>query len=61
MGTMHAGCTVTGRRAPASLYDDHLATYTNEDSFDHSSAAGFIKLWGLPAVQWSKTRHKSSD
>jgi argininosuccinate synthase len=52
-------CTVTGRRAPRSLYDDDLATYTSDDTFDHSSAAGFIKLWGLPAVQWSKTRRKS--
>jgi argininosuccinate synthase len=52
-------CRVIGRRSPHSLYDDHLATYTSADSFDHSSAAGFIKLWGLPAVQWSKTRHRS--
>jgi argininosuccinate synthase len=51
-------CAVTGRRAPASLYDDGLATYTDEDTFDHSSAAGFIKLWGLPAVQWSKGRRE---
>jgi argininosuccinate synthase len=39
---------VTGRTSPYSLYDEKLATYTVEDSFDHKAAVGFIKLWGLP-------------
>ena len=47
-------CAITGRRSPLSLYDTGLATYDEGDAFDHDSAAGFIKLWGLPSVQWAK-------
>ncbi|MDX8359293.1 argininosuccinate synthase [Cytobacillus sp. IB215316] len=39
---------VEGRKSPNSLYDEKLATYSTEDEFDHSSAVGFITLWGLP-------------
>jgi argininosuccinate synthase len=47
-------CLPVGRRSPNALYDHGLATYDHEDSFRHSDAEGFIRLWGLPAVQWSK-------
>lgn len=40
--------TVVGRKSPHSLYDESLATYTIEDKFDHKSAEGFIKCFGLP-------------
>lgn len=39
---------VEGRKSPNSLYNEKLATYTVEDEFNHSSAVGFIELWGLP-------------
>ncbi|MEK4521954.1 argininosuccinate synthase [Psychrobacillus sp. FSL W7-1457] len=39
---------VEGRKSPNSLYNEKLATYTAEDEFNHSSAVGFIELWGLP-------------
>ncbi|MUK86902.1 argininosuccinate synthase [Ornithinibacillus sp. L9] len=39
---------VIGRKSSHSLYDFDLATYNKEDAFDHESALGFIKLWGLP-------------
>ncbi|HEX5465603.1 MAG TPA: argininosuccinate synthase [Candidatus Limnocylindrales bacterium] len=42
------GLTVTGRRSDQSLYDRALATYEAEDRFDHASAVGFIKIFGLP-------------
>jgi argininosuccinate synthase len=42
------GCRVVGRRSPLALYDHGLATYDAGDRFDHASAEGFIKLWGLP-------------
>jgi argininosuccinate synthase len=48
-------CAVTGRAAPKSLYDHGLATYDKGDVFRHEDAAGFIRLWGLPAKQWAKT------
>jgi argininosuccinate synthase len=42
------GATVVGRRSRFALYDMKLATYTPEDSFDHTAAEGFIKIWSLP-------------
>ena len=41
-------CTVSGRRSDRPLYDKSLATYDAGDLFDHSAAAGFIRLWSLP-------------
>ena len=41
-------CVVTGRRSGRPLYDKSLATYDVGDLFDHTAAAGFIKLWSLP-------------
>ncbi|MFW6264538.1 MAG: argininosuccinate synthase [Bacillota bacterium] len=40
--------TVVGRKSKSSLYKYDLATYDEADVFDHKSAEGFIKLWGLP-------------
>jgi argininosuccinate synthase len=39
---------IAGRTSPYSLYDTKLATYTEEDSFDHKSSVGFIQIYGLP-------------
>ncbi|OIJ10936.1 argininosuccinate synthase [Anaerobacillus arseniciselenatis] len=49
---------VEGRKSEFSLYDEKLATYTNEDEFDHSAAVGFIKLWGLPTKVHSMVTKK---
>ena len=38
---------VVGRKAPLQLYQLSLATYGKGDVFDQTSAAGFIKLWGM--------------
>ncbi len=43
-----------GRRSDYSLYSYKLATYTNEDEFSHTAAAGFIELWGLPIEMWAR-------
>jgi len=40
--------TVVGRQAPKALYNHGLATYDRSDEFDHGSAEGFIKIYGLP-------------
>lgn len=46
--TLHGGrATVTGRRSEQSLYDFNLATYDAGDTFDQSSARGFIEITGL--------------
>ncbi len=39
---------MAGRKSPNSLYQEKLATYSAGDTFDHTAANGFIKLWGLP-------------
>ncbi|MFH1868954.1 MAG: argininosuccinate synthase [Candidatus Omnitrophota bacterium] len=41
-------CVVAGRKSKFSLYKEELATYSEKDTFDHKSAEGFIKIWGLP-------------
>ena len=43
------GCMPVARRSASSLYDTALATYDEGDTFDQSDAAGFVRLWGLPA------------
>ena len=50
---------VVGRRSDLSLYDRALATYDAEDRFDHASAVGFIKIFGLPLVT-EAARHGSA-
>lgn len=47
---LHAGqVTVNGRRSSESLYDFNLATYDTGDTFDQTSAKGFVQLHGLSA------------
>jgi argininosuccinate synthase len=45
---------VVGRRSDRGLYDHDLATYDEEDQFDHTKAEGFVKLWGLPTKVWAQ-------
>lgn len=39
---------VAGRKADQSLYQEKLATYGRDDTFDHDAALGFIKIAGMP-------------
>lgn len=45
---------VAGRRSVYSLYNAQLATYTEEDTFNHKASEGFITIYGLPV----KTYHQ---
>ena len=45
---------VEGRRSPRALYSYDLATYESRDAFDHTAAAGFVRLWGLPLKVWAE-------
>ncbi len=47
-------CRVVGRKSPFALYDQGLATYDEGDTFDHTAAEGFIKIWGLPVETAAK-------
>jgi len=52
---LHKGnAQVVGRQSPRSLYQLDLATYKDEDAFDHKASEGFIKIWGLPLQVNSK-------
>jgi argininosuccinate synthase len=50
-----------GRKSEQSLYDLDLATYSPDDAFDHKSAVGFIKLWGLPTKVYSKVNKAAEE
>ena len=41
-------CTVAGRTSPHSLYDERFVTFGEDDVYQQSDAAGFIRLYGLP-------------
>lgn len=51
--------TVLSRNSVFSLYNKELATYTNEDTFDHKASEGFIKLFGLPYKTMSEIKLKN--
>jgi argininosuccinate synthase len=44
---------IEGRRSPKALYDYGLATYDASDTFRHSDAEGFVRLWGLGVQTWA--------
>jgi argininosuccinate synthase len=52
---------VVGRKSESSLYDENLATYGTEDTFDHQAAIGFVKLWGLPTKVFVQTNKDQLD
>lgn len=54
-------CTVNGRKSPQSLYNENLATYTADDTFDHDAAVGFIKLWGLPTKVYAQVNRDNAS
>ncbi len=51
-------CRVVGRKSDFALYDHGLATYDAGDTFDHSAAEGFIKIWGLPVETAAKNARR---
>jgi argininosuccinate synthase len=51
---------VVGRRSPVALYDHGLATYDGTDTFRHSDAEGFVRLWGLGVATWAARQGASN-
>jgi len=47
---------IQSRSSVYSLYNMQLATYTNEDTFDHKASDGFIKIYGLPYKTMSQIK-----
>jgi argininosuccinate synthase len=54
-------CQVVGRRSPRALYDRALATYGGGDRFDHASADGFLRIWGLPVEIAARAGRDTAD
>jgi len=48
---------VAGRKSVFSLYSANLATYTEEDQFDHKASEGFIKIFGLPVRTYHQVQN----
>ncbi|MEE9224700.1 MAG: argininosuccinate synthase [Bacteroidota bacterium] len=51
---------ISGRCSPYSLYDHSLATYSEQDQFDHSASEGFIKIFSLPLRTYFQVGRNSS-
>src|SRR5688572_33499321 len=43
------GISVAGRSSLHALYDERFVTFGEDDVYQQSDAAGFIRLFGLPA------------
>jgi argininosuccinate synthase len=41
--------TIAGRKSSQALYDEQVVTFGEDDVYEQSDAAGFIRLFGLPA------------
>ncbi len=50
---------VIGRESERnSLYREDLATYSNDDEFNHKKAEGFIYMWGMANKIWAELNSK---
>ncbi len=60
---LHKGnAFVVGRSSSKdSLYREDLATYSNNDNFQHESAEGFIYMWGMSNKIWAESKSKESN
>ena len=50
---------VLSRSSQYSLYDKALASYSEEDSFDHLAGEGFSKIFSLPLRTIARSKQKS--
>ena len=41
-------CSPAGAKSPYSLYDEDIATFSEDEVYDQKDSAGFINLFGLP-------------
>ncbi len=52
---------IAGRTSPNSLYDLKLATYTDEDQFNHQAGEGFITIYSLPVKTFYQVNKESAE
>ncbi len=53
--------SISGRSSVHSLYNQRLATYTEEDTFDHNASSGFIKIFGLPVKTYHQVQREAAE
>ena len=54
--------TVIGRISENnSLYREDLATYSQDDIFNHTNAEGFIYMWGMSNKIWAELNSKKNN
>ncbi len=53
--------TVFSRESQYSLYSELLATYTEEDTYNHKDSEGFINIYGLPYKTMSGVYNKANE
>ena len=60
---LHKGnATVIGRFSENnSLYREDLATYSQNDVFNHKQAEGFIYMWGMSNKIWAELNLKKDN
>ncbi len=52
---------IQGRKSSInSLYSSDISTYGSNDKFDHTSAEGFIYIWGLANRIWASVTRKKN-
>ena len=50
-----------GTTSPYSLYDEDIATFSEDEVYDQKDAAGFINLFGLPLKVRAQMLKKVKD
>ena len=53
--------TVQSRKSDYSLYNHNLATYTEEDTFNHKDSEGFINIFSLPYKTIATTKQEMKN
>ncbi len=55
-------CSPAGAKSPYSLYDEEIATFSEDEVYNQKDAEGFINLFGLPLkVRASKLANKKDN
>ncbi|HEX9013479.1 MAG TPA: hypothetical protein VF813_08180, partial [Anaerolineaceae bacterium] len=52
---------IAGRTSPYSLYREEFATFGHSAVYDHTDAAGFIRLFALPSKVKAMMESRSED
>jgi len=54
-------CTPAGTTSPYSLYDEEIATFSEDEVYDQKDADGFINLFGLPLYVRAMMKKKNGE